>query len=83
MDEHKLLSLLKGEEGPKLDFKERIDIATESGKKELSKDIIAMANSQGGRGYLIIGVQDKTKKILGIESKKYSEETIQQIISLR
>lgn len=83
MDEHKLLSLLKHEEGPKLDFKERIEIATESGKKELSKDIIAMANSQGGRGYLIIGVQDKTKKILGIETREYSEETIQQIISLR
>lgn len=83
MDEHKLLSLLKHEEGPKLDFKERIEISTESGKKELSKDIIAMANSQGGRGYLIIGVQDKTKKILGIETKEYSEETIQQIISLR
>lgn len=83
MDEHKLYSLLKQEEGPKLDFKEIIEIATESGKKELSKDIIAIANSQGGRGYLILGIQDKTKKILGIESKHYSEETIQQIISLR
>lgn len=83
MDEHKLLSLLKHEEGPKLDFKEQIEITTESGKKELSKDVIAMANSQGGRGHLVIGVQDKTKKILGIETREYSEETIQQIISLR
>lgn len=83
MDKHKFYSLLKQEEGPKLDFKEKIEITTESGKKELSKDVIAIANSQGGRGYLLIGIQDKTKKILGIESKEYSEETIQQIISLR
>lgn len=83
MDRYKLVQLLKQDEGPKLDFKEKIDIDTESGKKELAKDIIALANSPGGRGYLVIGVQDKTKRIVGLYERKYKEETIQQIISLR
>lgn len=43
-----------------------------------------IANSPGGRGYIIVGVEDKSKKILGVEeSKLVSEEKIQQIISTR
>ena len=53
--------LLKREEGTKLDFKVKMDIVIESGKKELAKDICAIANSHGGRGYIVIGVEDKTK----------------------
>lgn len=83
MDNKKLMSLIKRGEGRKVDFKQSLDLEMESGKKELAKDICALANSKGGRGYLIIGVEDKTKKILGIDEKKYSEEQIQQIISSR
>lgn len=80
MDCHKLRRLLKKEEGPKLDFKAEYDLSTESGKKELTKDVIAIANSRGGRGYIILGIEDKTKRVLGIEPKRYTEEQIQQII---
>lgn len=83
MDKKKLMNLIKREEGPKLDFKLKIDIDTESGRKELTKDIIAIANSRGGRGFLIIGVEDKTKIIVGVENLSISEEQIQQIISSR
>lgn len=83
MNKGKLYSLLKQNEGPKLDFKEEVDITCESGKKEMAKDIIAIANSQGGRGYIIIGVVDKTKVIKGIGDKEYREESIQQLLSLR
>ncbi len=62
MNSQKLQYLLSQEEGPKLDFKASLSLKTASGKKELAKDIIAIANSQGGRGYLVIGVADKTKK---------------------
>lgn len=34
----------------------------------------------GGRGYILLGIEDKTKKILGIDPKGYKEEQIQQII---
>lgn len=83
MDIKHLLSLIKKEENTKLDFKIHIDIETESGRKELAKDVCAIANSRGGRGYLVIGVEDKSKKLVGIEKATYSEETIQQIISSR
>lgn len=80
MDEQKLRKLLKKEEGPKLDFKQKLELRTESQKKEFSKDIIAIANSRGGRGYIIYGVQDKTKKIIGVNTNYFSEEKFQQII---
>lgn len=83
MDTKKVSSLLKREEGTKLDFKQRVDILIESGKKELAKDICAIANSRGGRGYLIIGVEDKTKRIIGIDTSEFKEEQFQQIISSR
>ncbi len=80
MDNAKLLKLIEQDEGPKLDFKMYLDIGTESTKKELTKDVIAIANSYGGRGYLVLGVEDKTKAIIGVDPEAYSEERIQQII---
>lgn len=83
MNTKKLINLLKKNEGTKLDFKRDIDINMESGKKELAKDICAIANSKGGRGYLILGIEDKTKNIIGIDSNKINEERLQQIITSR
>ena len=83
MDKKRLINLLKKAEGPKLDFKQYIEIDTDSGRKELAKDICAIANSRGGRGYLVIGVEDKTKKVVGIRDLELNEEKIQQIISSR
>lgn len=83
MDIQKLLSLIAKDESSKLDFKEKISMETESGKKELAKDVCAIANSKGGRGYLIFGIEDKTKKIIGINKDEFIEEKIQQIISTR
>ena len=84
MNKKKLLSLIKQREGTKLDFKLQIDISSESGKKELAKDVCAIANSRGGRGYLIIGIEDRTKRIIGINKlKSLDEEKIQQVVSSR
>ncbi|WP_160689399.1 RNA-binding domain-containing protein [Clostridium sp. C2-6-12] len=84
MDSKKLSVLIKKQEGIKLDFKLRLELYNETGKKELTKDICAIANSNGGRGYIIVGIQDKTKEIIGIqEDDMFCEEQIQQIISTR
>lgn len=84
MDKKKFMKLLNREEGPKLDFKQSIELNTESAKKELAKDICAIANSNGGRGYIVIGIADKTKNIIGIKDYQLlSEEQIQQVISSR
>lgn len=83
MDRYKLKSLLESDEGPKLDFKQTISLETDGEKKELIKDVIAIANSRGGRGYIIFGVEDKTKRIVGINDENITEEKIQQVISSR
>ena len=81
MERKKLLSLIKRDEGLKLDFKLKLDLSYETGKKELTKDICAIANSNGQRGYIIVGIQDKTKNIIGIKKDEmFKEEQIQQII---
>lgn len=80
MDADRIKQLLRREEGPKLDFKATLRLNTEGEKKELTKDVIAIANSRGGRGYILYGVEDKTKRLLGIEPGDFQEEQIQQII---
>lgn len=83
MDRQKILSLLSREEGTKLDFKQRLNLDTESSKKEFAKDICAIANARGGRGYILFGVEDKTKKIIGIRQEDFIEERLQLIVSTR
>lgn len=84
MDSKRLLSLIKKEEGVKLDFKLKLSLQSEGNKKELAKDVCAIANSRGGRGYIIIGLEDKSKEIIGVnESEIIKEEQVQQIVSSR
>lgn len=83
LDRQKLYTLLQKPEGTKLDFKAQLSLKTDSEKKEMAKDVAAIANSKGGRGYIVFGIEDGTKSILGIEGKRYTEEQIQQIISQR
>jgi predicted HTH transcriptional regulator len=84
MEKKKLFKLINKEEGPKLDFKQMLELDTESSKKELAKDICAIANSRGGRGYIIIGIEDKTKRIIGVEAGSLpNEEQLQQVVSSR
>lgn len=80
LDAERVKQLLRQEENPKLDFKATLHLKTESEKKELTRDVIAIANSRGGRGYILFGIEDKTKKPLGIEPQYLNEEKIQQII---
>lgn len=84
MNRQQLTHLLKGEEGFKLDFKSELKLEYESDRKECVKDVIAIANTPGGRGYIIFGIEDQTKKILGIKDlPPHTEERIQQIIANR
>jgi ATP-dependent DNA helicase RecG len=80
LNKNKLMNLLKMREGSNLDFKLKLSISSDGEKKELTRDVIAMANSMGGRGYLIFGIEDKTKKVVGIQPSDFPEETLQQII---
>ena len=53
MDIQRLKQLLSREENEKMDFKAQLKLTTEGEKKELVKDVTAIANSRGGRGYII------------------------------
>ncbi|PHV71029.1 transcriptional regulator [Sporanaerobium hydrogeniformans] len=81
MNRQKIKQLLAQDEGFKLDFKLKLSLELESEKKEFVKDVIAIANTPDGRGYILFGIEDKTKAIVGIEEVPTDiEERIQQII---
>ncbi len=84
MDARKIMSIIKHQEGLKLDFKQKLSLDLESSKKELAKDVCAIANSKGGRGYIVVGIEDKTKEVTGLdESEIFTEEQVQQIVASR
>ncbi len=83
MTVQKLKELIAMPENEKLDFKLEFKLNTESAKKEFVKDVSAIANSKGGRGYIIFGIKDKTKEIIGVDTAKFDEERIHQVISSR
>ena len=75
--------LLREDESPYLEFKESIDLENRKGKAEFLKDILALANSTSAdhHTYLLIGVEDKTKKPIGITSFSLAEDQLQQVIN--
>jgi hypothetical protein len=54
-------------EADTLDYKERVDLSDTASRVELSKDILAMANTKGG--HIVIGVEDETWKLVGVEER--------------
>lgn len=52
-----------GEETPKIELKRELNIETKPNKAEFTKDILAIANTKGWYGYIIIGVLDKKHRI--------------------
>lgn len=84
MNINKLQQLIASEEGFKLDFKLKLSLELESERKEFVKDVIAIANTVGGRGYILFGIEDKTKRVVGIENiPEDIEERMQQMVCHR
>ena len=69
-----LAKLLAANEGKTLEFKE----STQS-MPSIIKTVVAFANTAGGT--LIIGVQDRTKKIIGVSNALDEEERLANAIS--
>ncbi|MEA3241150.1 MAG: putative DNA binding domain-containing protein, partial [Pseudomonadota bacterium] len=66
--------LLKAAEGKTLEFKRDI-----SSPRNLLKTLVAFANTAGGR--IIIGVEDKTRELLGIDNPLDEEERLCSLIA--
>src|SRR5689334_13405642 len=66
--------ILKGNEGKILEFKENL-----RSLPGIIKTIIAFANTAGG--IIVIGIEDKTKKIIGVENPLAEEERLASVIN--
>ena len=66
-------------EGPKVDFKQAIDLSTKKGQAEFAKDLMSLANTLdafGKKAYLLLGVADDGS-IVGLRSP-LSQQKLQQ-----
>lgn len=63
----------KEEEGPTLDYKEDLALDTDGDKAQFVKDVISLANS-GRTTHIIIGVEDVTRKLVGIKTSHKAEQ---------
>jgi ATP-dependent DNA helicase RecG len=66
--------LLKGNEGKTLEFKENLQSLP-----SIIKTIIAFANTAGGT--IVIGIEDKNKKIVGVSDPLAQEERLASVIN--
>ena len=82
MKQKELLLLLNKGEGPRIEWKQQINLKGGRAKEEFIKDLTAMANTSPGDGYIIYGITD-TGQVVGIPKKKGLEESLQQIASNR
>ena len=67
------------EEGPSLDYKEGIVLQTDVNRAGFVKDVISLANS-GEKAHIIIGVEDGTRKLVGMENS-FKVENLNQILT--
>jgi len=83
MSSPSLPELIFRPEGPKLDVKQQSwDLDTNEGKAEFLKDVSAMANSSGHEiGYIILGVTDADRAVVGVNRDLLEEERLQQIVA--
>lgn len=51
--------VISGKETTKVDFKLTLDLSSKAAKTEFAKDVMAIANTPGGDGYLIVGIRDE------------------------
>ena len=70
----KIEHLLKLDESKTLEFKEDASV-----KEKVLATVIAFANTSGGK--LVIGIEDKTKRILGVKNPYLEEERLSSLIA--
>lgn len=80
--------VMTGKETPKVDFKVSLALSTKPEKAEFAKDVMAIANTPGGDGYLLLGIQDAkvqstndwTESIIGFQASLGADEFHRQMI---
>jgi len=78
----KIIRIIKEEdEGPELDYKEDLVLERDGDKAQFVKDVLALANS-GGETQIITGVEDETRKLIGIKTF-HTPEQLNEILKDR
>ena len=70
----KISEIIKLEEGKTLEFKRDL-----SSPKNILKTVVAFANTAGGK--IIVGLEDKTRKVIGIENPLDEEERFCNLVA--
>lgn len=68
-------------EGPTLDYKQDLNLGSESENAEFIKDTLALANS-GRTAYIVTGIRDQAWEPVGV-TKSYSQVQLNQILQNR
>ena len=63
----------KEDEGPTLDYKEDLNLQNDGDKAQFVEDVLSLANS-GQIAHIIIGVEDGTRKLVGIKTTHKAEQ---------
>ncbi len=74
------LKLLRVSEGPRLEFKAELKMSTGGEKRELCKDLSALANSQGG--YILFGVAESNGVVSDIPGIDFADTDQQQFLQI-
>jgi hypothetical protein len=80
MDATQVENLLSAAEGSTLDFKSEIDLDSKRGKADFLVEVLGLANAANKPAYLVLGVQDKPRKTLGL-AEEITEERIQKVLA--
>lgn len=81
-------NVITGKETPKVDLKREISLKAKPQKAEFAKDVMAIANTPGGLGYIVYGVLDTSERstedpsdyIVGIDPSENADKVSIQMV---
>lgn len=80
METNQIEKLLSYNEGSNLDFKSEVDLESKRGKADFLVEVLGLANSIEKPSFLVLGVENESKKAVGILDT-ITEERLQKIIA--
>lgn len=73
--------LLQQNEGINLEFKQEVNLDDTYVKADFLRHFLALANSANNQAYLIVGIEDEARRIVGLKDEHvFSEERVQQVV---
>ena len=81
-------NVIQGKETAKVDLKRELHLANKPEKTEFAKDVMAIANTPGGVGYLIYGVLDVDQRptakiedfVVGVDANESSDSMLIRMV---